>query len=269
MNGHCTFEEIADEDLIDAARTLPGGYSWGAITNPPGMGVDPQIVWATREIALAEGASNSLDQQRLLVNAVTHARRALACLVDWYLASYNFSRCSGAPRDDDAGGKAELLVRRGVIDDLSSRVLKRAVAVRNIAEHQYSPPTAEQAEDAVELIRRVVHFVTQTTDPSKGPWLFGTPLHGYSCDGDTVMATFDAWTEFCFVICGFFDPPWLGVVEPTGDKSANVRRCYFRNLRLPVYEEILTTLEHKYRFPGSSASALVCKEQAIAAGLNG
>ena len=88
-----------------------------------------------------------------------HARRGFACLVDWFLDRDLASLCKDPPRS--AKQKVKFLISRGVIDELTSHVVERAIQQRNKAEHQYQPPSLETAEDVVKLFRRIVEFETE------------------------------------------------------------------------------------------------------------
>jgi hypothetical protein len=157
VQGQCTFETVEAIDLIDAASTLkPRRLRNRAIINvpPPGNGVDKLLNWAIAEVKASAQANNPDEQERFAASATTNARRALGCLVDWYMQRDCFSLCKNAPAG--AERKSEILVRRGLIDELTSHVLARAIAKRDVLEHQFVAPVLETAEDVVELLRRTI-----------------------------------------------------------------------------------------------------------------
>src|SRR4051812_45343225 len=80
---------------------------------------------------------------RLCTNAVVNSRRALACLVEWYVERDLGKLCMTPPATPKQ--QADFLVRRGIIDDLTSRVLERTIAKRNRVEHQFVAPDIETA----------------------------------------------------------------------------------------------------------------------------
>jgi phage FluMu protein gp41 len=261
----CTFEEVSASDVLDAAESVQRGRGGDQIiTTPPGVGVDALLGWALTEIASA--SQDGAERIRLASNAVINARRALECLTDWYLTSFGFSFCKGALRAQD---KSELLQRRGVVDDLTARVVGRTIDMRNDIEHRYVAPSIEDAENAVELTRRTIHFIKRENDPSTAPWLFGGFSHGRFISPQETRVEFDQWNGVVFIIATFFTPPWLGVVEPSSKTQAHVRRAYFRDVDLSIYEEILRVLEGKIGRLSSAASASICRDIAIGAGLNG
>jgi len=67
--------------------------------------------------------------------------------------------------------QVRFLIARGVIDELTSRVLERAIQKRNDAEHRYISPTLDVTEDIVELLRRTVSAIRTQSSPEHGPWI--------------------------------------------------------------------------------------------------
>ena len=78
----------------------------------------------------------------------------MACLVDWYIERDLAPYCKNPPNTPKQ--QADYLTRRGIIDELTSHVLERAIGNRNRVEHDYHIPTIAEAEDIVELLRRTI-----------------------------------------------------------------------------------------------------------------
>jgi uncharacterized protein YutE (UPF0331/DUF86 family) len=246
--GRCTFEEVSADDLLDAARSMRGLTGTGNVVRPPGYGVDEPINAAVLEVAMASRSQNQSDRIRSCIAAVASAKRAVSCLVDWYLTGHCFAFCKDAPRTSQE--KSALLLRRQVVDELTSHVLERAVNLRNRIEHEYESPSLDDSENVVELIRRTIQHIKKETNPELAPCLFGL-LSGYAAGSG--MLKWYGWfdNDPVFLIAGFANPPWLGVIEPSGKDVAHVRRAHFAEAKLQVYEEILSTLE--MRFPRISS----------------
>src|SRR5260370_41079444 len=107
--GTVIFEQIDPDDLPSGVNSLGGDGAQSVFVDPPGN-VDHQLGWAITEIISARNAGNLPDRERHSTNAVLAARRALACLVDWYITRDCFSLCKGAPKTEKE--KTGLLVRR-------------------------------------------------------------------------------------------------------------------------------------------------------------
>jgi hypothetical protein len=72
--------------------------------------------------------------------------------VDWYVQRDLATLCKDAP--ETAKQQVKFLIMRGVIDELTSRLLERAIRKRNSAEHRYISPTLADADG--QLLRRTV-----------------------------------------------------------------------------------------------------------------
>jgi hypothetical protein len=111
IKGTVNFESVDPKDLLDVARSIEGkSGGTGAVYAPPGQGVDELLAWSMTDIQLARDQSDSKEMARCSTNAVLNARRALACLVDWYLLRDGFSLCSppsrGRARGDSSIARA-------------------------------------------------------------------------------------------------------------------------------------------------------------------
>jgi len=73
LRGKVTFEQVKPEDLVDVAGSVSGR-------------VDELLKWSLCEVRLAREATSASDRNRCATNALLSGRRALACLVEWYLA---------------------------------------------------------------------------------------------------------------------------------------------------------------------------------------
>lgn len=208
-------------------------------------------------------ASNILDkgeQRKLCTNAIISARCALACLVDWYLERDLAIYCANPPKT--AEQKAGFLMRRGVIDNLTSRVLARAVAKRNEAEHQYLAPPIEVAEDVVELFRRTMTAIRNQSDPSLAPWVFGIFLGGHGYGNGRHFAEFQGWCEPLVVFSRFPPRPWIGLVLPDGDVRALIRRAYLDTTKVDELIQLLAMAEQKYGHSSSFSDPRSCEVMA-------
>jgi hypothetical protein len=247
IRGTVHFESVDPRDLLDVARSIEGkGGGTGAIYAPPGQGVDELLAWSMTDIQLARDQSDAKETGRCATNAVLNARRALACLVDWYLLRDGFSLCKDARRREDE--RAEVLRSRGLLDELTSKVLRRAIERRNIVEHEYQPISLEQAEDTVELLRRTIQCLRAESEPANGPCFFGHFQHSVSCGKNGVKAEFHGWSGPAFFMCTFAPKPWLGAIVPrAGDNAAaTVRRTYFEDVEVELLLELLGLLEKNF-----------------------
>ena len=173
-----------------------------------------------------------------------HARRALDCLVDWYLERDLISYCR--PGSFNAEQRASFLVSRGIIDSLSSRVLARAISKRNHVEHDYVLPSLTTAEDCVELWRRTMSAIRFQSDPSAAPYIFGIVPGGMFGSDKGVRAEFYGWDEPVVVLWRFGNRPWVGVVTPDDNINATVRRSFLDETSPEIMIKILSALERNY-----------------------
>jgi hypothetical protein len=268
VQGQCIFEKVAPVDLIDAVNTLKGRDGIGIAVPPPGDGVDKLLSWAVADVKMSAQAKDANDRERFAANAILNARRALACLVDWYIQRDCFSLCKLPP--DGAQRQSEILRKRGIIDELTSHVLERAVDKRNVVEHQFIAPALEVAEDVVELLRRSIKCLVADSDPTIGPCLFGGLSYGVGYGKKGERAAFYGWREPAFILCTFVEEPWLGVIIPDSrDKDkAVVRRSFFNETDVNTLIELLAILERTFgRIAGGMGSAmwrLLAKETGLA-----
>lgn len=265
IQGRCIFEEVESVDLIDAANTLKGRGGNGIQVAPPGDGVNKLLGWAIADVKMSAQAQDPNEQERFASNAILHARRALACLVEWYLKRDCFRLCDNAP--NTAKKQSEILLKRGIIDELTSRVLERAVEKRNIVEHQFLAPALETAEDVVELLRRSITSMITESQPAYGPCLFGGILGGIASDKNGDRASFYGWREPSFILCTFVDRPWLGVIIPKSREEADVRRSFFDNTKVDTLLELLSIIERSFGrisgYMGADYWRLLAKEAGL------
>lgn len=225
------------DDLFDAIASIAGRYGQGVVVAPPGDGPDNPLSWSIQEVNRAGVETDTLERGKLCTNAMLNARRALACLVDWYVSRDLGELCKNPPGSPKQ--KAEFLMRRGVIDELTSRVLARAIGKRNRVEHDYIVPELDTAEDVVELLRRTMTTIRQHSDPSHGPWVFGIFLGGHGVGKNGRYATFGGWSDPLVVFSRFTPRPWVGVVLPDGETDALIR---YTNLADVTLDQLLNLL---------------------------
>lgn len=244
---NCTYEEIIFIDLLDALKSLPfiNDHSFFIPTNmtlnPPGDGVDNLTDWSLWDIYEAISLDlHGKDPKRNATNAVINARRSLACLVDWYLLRDGFSYCKNPPKN--AEEKTNILLKRGIIDELTCRVLKRIIDIRNITEHKYKAVNLEKAEDIVELIRRTKDSIFLNSDPAASSIIYGEFKHRYSNNGPGNEITYDffGWEKAAFITALYEIKPWMGVLIPESRFKINIRRTLYKNIST---EELLQILE--------------------------
>jgi hypothetical protein len=244
VTAQCEFEIVSAADLIDGLGTLTGRSGQGVIIPPPGDGPDNPLAWAIQDVSMASHARDEQEQARLCTNAVVGSRRALGCLVEWYVERDLGKWCKyppGSPKQ-----QAEFLMRRGIIDELTSRVLERAVDKRNRVEHDYVTPDLATAEDVVELLRRTMTIIRNQSNPSLAPWVFGIFLGGYGHGDHGRYATFGGWCEPLAVFSRFPPRPWVGLVLPDGEARALVRHAYLDNTTVEELVQLLALAEQKY-----------------------
>src|SRR5438132_112103 len=72
-------------DILDGIESLEGRSGQGVLVDPPGEGPDMLLNWALQDVNNAMQSPSDEEKKHYCVDAVLHARRCLACLVDWYL----------------------------------------------------------------------------------------------------------------------------------------------------------------------------------------
>src|SRR5688572_20286277 len=100
-----------------------------------------------------ELAEEDLERGRdaALLNAITNAKRAIHCQVDYVLACLGYD-----PQRLSTAAKFELFDRFGFV---APRILRRVTKLRNVLEHEYIRPPEEQVIDAVDLAALFVEGV--------------------------------------------------------------------------------------------------------------
>ena len=257
LKGIARFEQIAVDDLLDVVRSIKGRDAQNVFVEPPGIGVDRLLAWSVSDLRSAKGAGNDDDRDRCAANALLNGRRALACLVDWYLTRDCFSLCEDAPLPTKK--KAELLLSRGLLDDITSGAFSRAIQERDRVEHQFLAPNVEQAEDFVELMRRTIQGIRADSDPSEGPFLFGMIPHSISGNAHGHFARFYGWQKPCLLLCSFDPRPWLGAILPQSANTAIVRRAFFDEVPTRLLLEVLQTAEQTFGRAESTVSSALWK----------
>ncbi len=255
----CHLETATAGDLIDGLHTVSAKYGRGAILPPPGTGPDTPLGWAIQEVTAAAKTSDEAEVERLCTNAVMNGRRALACLVDWYIDRDLAKFCKNPPTT--AKQKAHFLMSRGIVDELTSHVLERAVETRNRVEHDYVVPDLAKAEDIVELLRRSIAALRAHSDPSFSPLIFGIFLGscGYGKQGP--YAEFHGWSDPLVIFCRFTDRPWVGLLIPErGSPSrALLRQAFLDQTDTADLIDLLSLAERKYGEPSSFSDLASCE----------
>jgi hypothetical protein len=208
-----------------------------------GLGYEPFLKWSVQDIDTAATTTSPEQQVRFSVNAIMNARRSLSCLADQYILRDCFAFCSDVPRE--ANEKADLLLRRGIFDNLATQALRRAVERRNLIEHRYEQITLDSAQETVHTIRSSIENCVAKSDPYWAPGFFGSFLGGYSGGNDGETHHFDGWSGLLFVLARCESPPWFGVILPSSSTEAIVRKVSFSELTCNQLLEALSELEAK------------------------
>lgn len=250
-------ERVRPADILDGFETLEGRSGQGICISPLGEGPDTLLDWALQEINSATQSASKEKTKQHCVNAVVNARRSLGCLVDWYLERDLATLCKNPPKGSEQ--KARFLVSRGVIDELTSRVLARAIQKRNDVEHRYISPTLSDAEDVVELIRRTVAALRIRSSPEHGPWVFGYFLHASGFGNKEHHAEFHGWDKPLAVFSRFLPQPWVGLVLPKNKTKAVIRMALLKETASEELVQLLQLAIQKFGAPSSFAGAQSCE----------
>ena len=250
-------EHATPADILDGLQTLDGRPGQDVGINPPGDGPDRLLGWALQEVNQAVQCSSAEDRKHHCVDAVLHARRGLACLVDWYLERDLATLCKDPPKTPKQ--QVRFLISRGVIDELTSRVLERAIQKRNEVEHQYRSPTLDVAEDVVELLRRTVAAIRTQSSPDHGPWVFGVFLYSMGFGKRGRYAEFHGWCDPLVVFSRFAPQPWIGLVLPENKSKAVIRRALLKETTSDELSQLLMLAGRKFGAASSYADAESCE----------
>jgi hypothetical protein len=229
MTPKVSFEQLDPADLPGALLSLPDVPRFDCIHNSIGAGYQVYLAWALRDLELAENESPGNDQDRLCVNAVMSARRAVSCLADQYLKREGISFCKNPPRE--AKAISEVLIARNVFSERAAICLQRAVDVRNRIEHQYQSIGLRDTQELIQLIHMTVEYTVNRSSPFTSPFLYGIVEGGAGLGPSGVYGTFGGWDGCCFVSMTFETRPWFGIVQPSSKFEATVRRAFLRILQ--------------------------------------
>jgi hypothetical protein len=233
----CCFETLDPRDIASAIGTSRPRSRAVIRVGALGLGYEAFLRWSVKDIKDAASNTDPDQQVRFSVNALMNARRALSCLAEQYLLRDGFAFCRDVPRE--ANGKAELLVHRGLFDELAAGALRRAVERRNVVEHDYKQVTFCDAQDTVHLIRTTIENCVAKSDPCLVPGFFGSFLGGHASGVDGEKHWFDGWSGLLFVLARFDSAPWFGVIVPSSNTEATVRKVLFSELSC---DQLLATL---------------------------
>lgn len=253
----CRTEIATAGDILDGLDTLKGRSGQGTVLRPPGRGPDEPLKWAISEVTAAAQAEEEAEISKLCTNAVMNSRRALACLVDWYIDRDLAKYCKNPPATPKQ--QAQFLMSRGIIDELTSHVLERAVGKRNRVEHEYVVPTLAGAEDIVELLRRTMATLRSQSDPSLAPMLFGIFLGGHGHGKHGAYAEFHGWADPLAIFCRFSQRPWVGLLVPETDRKCLIRRAHLDETTPDELVQLLSLAEQKFGKPASFTGQETCK----------
>jgi len=259
-------EDLDPQDLLSAARTSSEKLSKTVChLQPLGLGFEAFLRWSLEDISAADQSLTGDTQLRFCSNALMNARRALSCLVDQYLKRDGFAFCTNAPKE--AADKAKLLVRRGVIDDLATGALKRAIERRHQVEHRYEAPRLVEAEDTVQVVRATIETAVAKSDPYSSPSLFGTILGGYQSGPSGTTHWFGGWGGMLFLLVVISSEPWVGVMVPSSDTRATLRRVALKKVSCDQLFDFLSTMEQQQESGYSGFGPSVLEGKLRSAGL--
>ncbi len=245
IQGKVEFKKLPSEDLLDAVKTIKGNSTTGISHPQLGIGPARQIAWATADIAKASESTDAEEQERCSVNALLHARRGLACLVDSYLLRDGLSLCKGFPKESDE--KNKLLIRRKILDKTSSDVLLDAIYLRNDIEHKYQAVSFSVARTFVALIRHTVESLRHKSNPADGPCYFGSIGHGSSNTHGNITFAFYGWHGHGCIMATYARPAWIGIVDPTSKGKAEIRRAFLHDVKVETLLDVLDVLEGNFK----------------------
>lgn len=234
------FEELTHfEDALDPVEQHAGGlHATRMILQPIGVGHEPFLEWALKDVRLAGDAESAGKQARYSTSALMNARRALSCLVDEFLARDGYAYCMDAPKS--AEKRSEVLVAARIFDRLASKALARAVKRRNRVEHQYVTLDVEQVEDTVHAVRAAIRGAGP---PFDAPGSFGGP-YGSSFSGPSgSFSSFGGWGDVVSFVFVREAEPWFGIVIP--GREVTVRRIKLKQLKCDELLRLLRMLRSK------------------------
>lgn len=168
-NFAAAWSRAAPDDVLGGVEGLKGADPLlGRMLSPQGVGTDRLLAWAKEEAQACEATEDPVAQQKHGLQAVTHARRALDCLVDMYLVR-DFLDVRLHPRANFST-KLELLSRHPHLDVPKVLIGKAVSNIRNLAEHSYEAPSVEDAVLAVEAALAACSNLREQMRPDLGPY---------------------------------------------------------------------------------------------------
>lgn len=252
MTPKVIFEQMDPADLPGALSSLPDVPRFDCTQTTVGTGYQIYLGWALRDLELAENEPAGENQDRLCVNAVMHARRAVSCLADQYLKREGILFCRNPPRE--AKAISEVLIARSIFTERAALCLQRAADVRNGIEHQYQPISMCETQDLVQLVHMTIEYTVNRSSPFVSPILYGEVDGGAGVGSAGVYGTFGGWRGCSFVSIIFEPRPWLGIVQPTSNFEATVRRAFFDDFTVQGYLAVLEILDDQKHFRPSGSS---------------
>ncbi len=257
VNPIIEIEHATPADILDGLKTLKGSHGLNVQITPPGDGPDRLLRWALQEVTSAMRPIPDEEREHYCVDAVLPARRALACLVDWYLERDLAIFCKKPPATPIQ--QVKFLIDRGVIDELTSHVLERVIQKRNDVEHGYRSPSLAEAEDVVELLRRTAAALRTQSPPEYGPWIFGIFLYAVGTRKNKPYAEFHEWSGPLVVFSRFAPQPWVGLVLPKNNTEALIRRALLKEMITEELAQLLLVAEQKFGRPSPYNDAQLCE----------
>ena len=259
-------EALDPADLASAAQDCDEKLSTNVChLDKIGLGFEAFLRWSLEDIQAAGQAPAGDTQSRFAANALINARRALSCIVDQYLLRDGFACCSDAPQGAQA--KADLLVKRGIFDDLASRALKRAVDRRHKIEHQYLNPLLDEAQDTVQMVRATIETAVAKSDPYSSPAFYGTILGGHASSPTGTAHWFAGWSGALYLTVVPTGEPWIGVVIPSSKTKATLRKVALKKVTCAELQDFRSALEPHVTGLGSGTGPATLKQQLECCGI--
>lgn len=98
--------------------------------------------------------STELEDERNRVNCLGNAKRAIDCQVNRLIQRLGFLPLA-RKQDWNIPRKLEFITDVGIV---APRILRRLNALRNRLEHEFSPPTRDQVEDALDVATLFISY---------------------------------------------------------------------------------------------------------------
>src|SRR5262249_17095191 len=114
-------------------------------------------------------------------------------------------------------------------------------------------------EDVVELLRRTIAAVTAASNPSYGPWVFGTFLYSIAMSAGSINAEFHGWADPLVIFSRLQPRPWVRLLLPDGKSRAIVRQAFLDETDVEELTQLLSLTEQQYGHPSGGSGVTNCE----------